>query len=126
MDLIRNPMTTLTIEQAFWNIHYKVKYNHCYERAFLNTVGRISGIVMLGPAGFFAWDFLLCAVQHCYAHESLYEKMEKIGTSKSQIKKFIIKLSEDLGYKENWRKMYSDIDQGVFDLNETSIEPITK
>lgn len=119
-------MTTLTIERVFWNIHYKVKNNHIYEKNTLNTIGRITGIFLMGPMGCLAWEFGLCLSNHFYGHEPLHERMERIGKTDSQIKKFIVKLSEDMGYKGNWRKMYSDMESGVFDLNESSIEPITK
>jgi hypothetical protein len=121
-------MSGLTIDQVFWNIQTKVKYNHAYEHAFLNTVGRITGAVMMGPVGCIAWELGICFVNHCYGHEPLHERMERIGKTDSQRKQFVIKLSEDLGYKDNWRKMYTDLEGGVFDLNESEHfkETITK
>lgn len=116
--------TDLDIEQIFWKIHDKVKNKDDLKSLFVNAVGGITGIMMMGFIGWYFWLFTVASVNLCYDYEPLHDTISRIGTTKEKREEFVIKLTEKLGYKDNWRKMYIDLNNGVFNLDNTFIQKI--
>jgi len=117
-------MSEIDIDRVFWQVLYMVKYDNSMQKLFLNATGAVAGVMALGIMGYFAW---FCVSGLLPNHESLIEKLEKIGETGSGRKTFVLKLSEQLGYKDNWRRFHHDLDKGQFRINcEVVSDMVTK
>ena len=121
-------MKTLDIDTAFWRIFDKVKREEELEASFIHTAGSVASMMTMGFMGCIVWSFASGIVRHCYGHETLVEKMERINRTRKQREQFVLKLSQDLGYKDNWRRMFTDFESGFFHIDKITIanEMITK
>jgi fatty acid desaturase len=114
-------MQRMDIDTVFWRIFDKVKHQEELETSFVQIAGSVAVMLTVGVVGWFFWGVVSGVVHHCYGHETLLEKMERINRTKKQREQFVLKLSQELGYKDNWRKMYQDFENGSFRLKRSTV-----
>lgn len=112
-------MSEVGIDRVFWKILHIVKYDINAERMFIDAVGSIASVMTMGVMGWFVW---FCVSSFIPNNETISDKMERISHSERERETFVIRLSEKLGYKDNWQRMFHDLENGIFRIKGSLLD----